>query len=91
MKNRTLLLGLFLTGALALAGSPVAEGAILRELFPGSKCCHICDCSFSADECSADVFDIYRPCPYDPVNCCVPCDDIGLSRGCSEHRARDLR
>lgn len=105
MKNtRALLSGLFLAGSLALGISSVqAEGVILRDRFPGSKCCHMRFPAISEntpgggravfnDESSAGVFDGSMPCDYDPVNCCAHfCDDVTLSYGCSEHRARDLR
>jgi len=105
MKNtRALLSGLFLAGSLALGISSVqAEGVILRDRFPDSKCCHMRfpeshentlgwgRPSFN-DASSAGVFDPYRPCDYDPVNCCAYfCDDVALSHECGEHRPRDLR
>lgn len=103
MKNtRVLLSSVFLAGSLALGISSVhAEGVIPRDR-SGSKCCHMrppvphentgWGRPFFADESSADVFDSYRPCDYDPVNCCAYfCDDVALSHGCSEHRQRGLR
>jgi hypothetical protein len=105
MRHPTALISIVvLAGTMALGISSVeAAGVILRDRFPGSKCCHMRFPAISEntpgegravfdDESSTAVFDTSLPCDYDPVNCCAHfCDDVTLSLGCSEHRTRDLR
>ena len=97
MKNtRTVLSGIVLAAALAFGVSSVqAEGVILRDRFPGPTCCYRRSPVIQQDtlgrnglvfggESSTDIIDPYRPCDYDPVECCADfCDDNVPSHGYS--------
>ena len=95
MKNTLKVLsGIVLAAALAFGASSVqAQRVLLRDRFPGPTCCYrrspvIQQGTLGRNglvfggESSTAIIDPYRPCDYDPVECCADfCDDNVLSHG----------